>query len=194
MERKKKYIIIIWKSPSTTKLLQKINNPTNIPHIDMNDATKWKIKIETSGLVRGKCHWQGGGYYVWKIIGKKTTIKKKNEHLMWVTIYSKGPGYFHCPKVIMWALPNRIRSEPFTYTAGELKMCDRMEIQTIRHVVEECPRTKYKGGINGPKGWIEWIQGTRRGNRLSVQSRCPPLEHGFFIQFSVVLLFIIFFS
>jgi len=77
----------------------------------------------------------------------------KNRHLI-SDPTQRAPG-FDCPRAI-WTNLNRIRTDKgnCNYFLHKWKiknspLCDCGQTQTIRHIVEECPQTRYKGGIEG---------------------------------------------
>ena len=78
----------------------------------------------------------------------------------------KLPG-FELPRTI-WTTTNRIRTEQgrcnyllHKWGMTESPLCDCGEPQTVRHIVEYCPRRKFDGGIPGihlgGSAAVEWL-------------------------------------
>ncbi|XP_025407513.1 uncharacterized protein LOC112681475 [Sipha flava] len=135
---------------SSVKLLQKINKLVNLPvYNDINNAPSkrlrsrnpiWSIENSCDSMEdMWKQHWEKGN--------------AKNRHLI-SDPTQRVPG-FDGPRAL-WTNLNRIRTEQgncnYLLHKWKLKnssLCDCGQIQSIKHIVEECPQTRYKGGIEG---------------------------------------------
>jgi len=75
---------------------------------------------------------------------------------------------FELPRT-MWSILNRIRTEQgkckfFLHKCKiiDTPLCECGQVQTIKHIVESCPRTKYEGGIaefhKGSREAQDWLR------------------------------------
>jgi hypothetical protein len=88
-----------------------------------------------------------------------------NEHL--INDPTQRVAGFDCQRAV-WTSLNRIRTEQgkCNYLLHKWKIkdsphCNCGQIQTIRHIVEECPQTRYERGITGlhrcDEEAIDWL-------------------------------------
>jgi hypothetical protein len=134
---------------ATKKILEQIKNSTHLPvHNDIYDAPFKRLKSR---------------HPIWSI--ESTTDVPED---LWKKIWrdenvvnglvndptQRVPG-FELPRA-MWTALNRIRTEQgkFHFLLHKRKMvdtplCECGQVQTIKHVAEVCPLTKYEGGIVG---------------------------------------------
>jgi len=100
---------------------------------------------------------------LWNLHGKDGVAS--NNHLI---SYSTQlvPG-FKFPRTA-WTALNRVRTEQgkcnylmHNWGMVDSPLCNYGEVQTIRHIVEECPETKFSGGTsglhNGDKEALDWL-------------------------------------
>ncbi|KAL4153463.1 hypothetical protein QTP88_001296 [Uroleucon formosanum] len=133
---------------ATIRLLQQLQNSTNLPIFnDINKAPHKRLKSR---------------HPIWDT--QNTTINQedmwkkswKDENVVNSSLINdptqRVPG-FELPRAI-WSALNRIRTEQgkckfllHKWKMADSPLCECGQVQTIKHIVESCPRTKYEGGI-----------------------------------------------
>ncbi|KAL4153411.1 hypothetical protein QTP88_001244 [Uroleucon formosanum] len=133
---------------ATIRLLQQLQNSTNLPIFnDINKAPHKRLKSR---------------HPIWDT--QNTTINQedmwkkswKDENVVNSSLINdptqRVPG-FELPRAI-WSDLNRIRTEQgkckfllHKWKMADSPLCECGQVQTIKHIVESCPRTKYEGGI-----------------------------------------------
>jgi hypothetical protein len=136
------------KHRATLKMIEKIQNSSI--HDDLYNAPNKILKSRNPiWTLKNSTNTEGD---IWNSHWKDGTVL--NNHLI-SDLTKLVPG-FEFPRVT-WTTLNRVRTgqERCNYLWHKWGMvdsplCNCGQIQTIRHIVEECPETKFNGGTSGP--------------------------------------------
>jgi len=148
---------------ATIKILQQVQNSTNLPIFnDISKALYKKLKLDTR-------YGQSNTLQITKkICGKKSWKDENVVNSSLINDPIQRVSGFELPRA-MWSALNRIRTEQVKckfllhkWKVTDTPLCECGQIQTIKHIVKSCPRTKYEGGIAKlPKGGSEvqdWLR------------------------------------